>query len=81
MYHLSPVKGLLNYWCYNYTDDKTSTHSYTAAISSTNIFGPGGSGFVNNKGADQPALPCRLIRAFVVRLLESIISKLVWREL
>ena len=30
--------------------------------------------FVNSTGADQPAHPCRLISAFVVRFLESIIS-------
>ena len=38
-------------------------------------------GFANNKGADQPALPRRLINAFAVRLLESILSKLVSSEL
>ena len=32
-------------------------------------------GFANNKGADQPAHPRSLISAFVIRLLESIISK------
>ena len=31
--------------------------------------------FANNKCADQPAHPHRLISAFVIRLLESIISK------
>ena len=30
--------------------------------------------YVNIKGADQPAHPCRLISAFVVRCLDSIIS-------
>ena len=34
------------------------------------------SGFANNKGADQPAHPLRLISAFVIRFLESIICKL-----
>ena len=29
--------------------------------------------YVNNEGADQPAHPCSLIRAFVVRCLDSII--------
>ena len=29
--------------------------------------------FANNKGADQPAHPCRLISTFVVRCLDSII--------
>ena len=33
-------------------------------------------GFANNKCADQPAHPCRLISASVVRYMESIISKL-----
>ena len=32
------------------------------------------SSFANNKGADQPAHPCSLISAFVVRCLDSIIS-------
>ena len=31
---------------------------------------------MNNKGADQPAHPGSLISAFVIRLLESIISEL-----
>ena len=30
--------------------------------------------YSNNKGADQPAHPCSLISAFVVRCLDSIIS-------
>ena len=30
--------------------------------------------YVNNKGADQPAHPCSLIRAFVVHCLDTIIS-------
>ena len=30
--------------------------------------------FANNKGAGQPAHPCSLISAFVIRFLESIIS-------
>ena len=33
-------------------------------------------GFVNNKGADQPAHQRSLISAFVISLLESIISRL-----
>ena len=35
----------------------------------------------NNKGADQPAHPCRLISAFVICFLESIISKLTTSEI
>ena len=38
-------------------------------------------GFANNKDADQPAHPRRLISAFVIRLLESIISKLASSEI
>ena len=37
--------------------------------------------FVNNKGADQSALPPSLISAFVIRLLESIKSKLATRKI
>ena len=36
--------------------------------------------FVNNKGADKPGHPPSLISAFVVRLLESIISNLATSE-
>ena len=35
---------------------------------------------MNNKGTDQPAHPCSLISAFVIRLLESTISKLATSE-
>ena len=38
-------------------------------------------GVGTNKGTDQPAHPPRLIRAFVIRLLESIISKLATGEI
>ena len=37
--------------------------------------------FANNKGADQPAHPRSLISAFVIRLLESIISRLAINEI
>ena len=37
-------------------------------------------GFVNNKGADQPAHPRRLISASVIHFLDSIISKLATGE-
>ena len=36
--------------------------------------------FANNKGADQPAYPRSLISAFIIRLLESIISHLAISE-
>ena len=38
-------------------------------------------GFANNKEADQPAHLRRLISAFVIRFLESIISRLVTSEI
>ena len=37
--------------------------------------------FVNNKGADQPAHSRSLINAFVIRVLESTISKLATSEI
>ena len=37
-------------------------------------------GFANNKEADQPAHPRRLITAFVTRCLKSILSKLATGE-
>ena len=38
-------------------------------------------GFANNTSADQPAHPRSLISAFVVRVLESTISKLAKNEI
>ena len=38
-------------------------------------------GLANNTGADQPAHPRSLISAFVIRLLESIISTLATNEI
>ena len=37
-------------------------------------------GCANNKGADQPVYPCSLIRLYVIRLLESNLSKLAIRN-
>ena len=37
--------------------------------------------FANNKGADQPVHPRRLISVFVIRFLESTISKLTTSEI
>ena len=52
---------------------------------STNIWAPSqenlSSGLANNKGTDQPEHPRRLISAIVIRLLESIISKLATSEI
>ena len=39
------------------------------------------SGFVNNKGADQPADPHSLISPFVIPLMNRIISKLARSEI
>ena len=38
-------------------------------------------GFANNKGADKPAHPHSLNSAFVIRVLESIVSKLAKSEI
>ena len=38
-------------------------------------------GFANNKGADQPAHKRSLISAFIIRLLESIVSRLASSEI
>ena len=38
-------------------------------------------GLQNNKGADQPVYPFSLISAFVIRLLENIISRLATSEI
>ena len=43
--------------------------------------GGGGGGVVKNTGADQPAHPRSLIRAFVIPFLESIISRLATSEI
>ena len=50
----------------------------------TQIYGPRrekSGGFVNNKGTEQPAHLRRLISAFVIRFMESIISKLATSEI
>ena len=55
------------------------------AIQTFNIWAPREKtslrGFANNIGADQPAHPCRLISAFVIRSLESLISKVATSEI
>ena len=38
-------------------------------------------GFANSKGVDQPPHPHSLIRAFVIRLLKSVISKLATNKI
>ena len=52
-------------------------YEHIRALARENLF----SGFAINKGADQPAHPRRLISAFVIRLLESIMSRLATREI
>ena len=47
------------------------------ALTQEPVFG----GMRNNKGADQPALPRRLISTFVMYLLESIIPRLATSEI
>ena len=37
-------------------------------------------GFVNNKGLNQPAYLCSLVSTFIIRLLESIISKIFHKQ-
>ena len=39
------------------------------------------SGFANNNGADQPAPLCPLISSFVIRFLESILTKLATNKI
>ena len=41
----------------------------------------GGGVYANNKGADQPAHPRSLTSAFVIRLVESILSNLATSEI
>ena len=61
-------------------------HNYKYCLfNCNNIIGPRREksclrGFANNKDADQPAHPRRLISAFVIRFLESSISKLATSE-
>ena len=43
--------------------------------------GGGGGGVANSKGADQPAHPHSLISAFVISLMENIISRLATSEI
>ena len=53
------------------------SHVYNMGLDARKpVFG----GFVNNTGADQPEHPRCLIRAFVIRFLESIICKLATGE-
>ena len=58
----------------------------TIAIKTVQTYGPRREetclrGVKNNKGADQPAHPHNLISPFVIRLLESIISRLATSEI
>ena len=43
--------------------------------------GPQSSGVANNTSADQPAHPGRLISAYIIRFVESIISELATSEI
>ena len=70
----------VTYMSFNAIREKKSSHEKNFLVT-TPIFGPRREKtclrwFVNNKGADQPALPRRLIRVFVICFLDSLISKL-----
>ena len=57
---------------------------YMGLVARNPVFGGGGGGGgggANNKGKDQPALPHSLISAFVIRLLETNISRLTTSEI
>ena len=51
------------------------------ALSRENLSLGEGGGVANNKGTDQPAHPRNLISAFVIPLLENIISRLATSEI
>ena len=65
-------------------------HQRTESIECANLLGQTSwastreklsSGVANNTGADQPAHPCSLISAFVIRFPERTISKLATSEI
>ena len=63
----------------------TKAWKITQHAKSSGLYGPQREktclrGFANNKGADKPAHPRSLISAFVIRLLESTLSKLATSE-
>ena len=65
--------------CFNISKEIPKTSAYDQAMPQTH--GPQLEknclqGFANSKGTDQPAQPCSPISAFVIRLLESILSNL-----
>ena len=71
------VMKLVHYF-QNYEDDGNLAVSH-CNITTAKTHEPGHEkiclmSYANNKGADQPAHPCSLISAFVVRCLDSIIS-------
>ena len=64
----------------------TGHFAHQTCLQGSNIIGPRREktclrGFANKTGADQPAHPRRLISAFVIHVLKSIISKLATGEI
>ena len=55
--------------------ESTFKYIWASLRENLSLGGGGGGGFANNTGADQPAHPCSLISAFVIRFLESNICK------
>ena len=65
---------VLGYW-YALGDEGQGKNSYYAVLNGPQLDKTCIQGIANNTGADQPAHPHSLISTFVIRLLESIISK------
>ena len=68
------------------THTQVSTYYRIDCLQKSTIYGPGDGktclmSYANNKGADQPAHPCSLIRTFVVRCLDSMICILAISKL
>ena len=67
-------------------DQPVHAHTLISIIAIHCLYGPQHEktclrGFANNKVADQPTHPRSLIRAFIIRLLERVISKLASSEI
>ena len=65
----------MNEW-YHFRAKKSRSLTYGPRLEKTSL-----QGFEENKNADQSAYPRRLISAFFIRLLESVISKLAPSEI
>ena len=60
-----------------FSSGSVCTVYYMGLVAAKPVFG----GFANNKNANEPAHPRRLISTFVIRLLEIIISQLASSEI